>query len=164
MGRALIVSAGASSNEYIAARLAEMGYARPVILPSGAEARRRMPDADFDLIVVNAPLPDEFGHELCMDAVASTDAGVVFLVKAAQAEQLLAPLNEQGVLLLSKPFSNTLFVQAMHGRRQQPPPAAPAAGERPPAGQNFPDPSGEPGQVLPGGARAPHRGRGPPPH
>lgn len=29
MGRALIVSAGASSNEYIAARLAEMGYARP---------------------------------------------------------------------------------------------------------------------------------------
>ena len=114
MGRALIVSAGASSNEYIAARLAEMGYARPVILPSGAEARRRMPDADFDLIVVNAPLPDEFGHELCMDAVASTDAGVVFLVKAAQAEQLLAPLNEQGVLLLSKPFSNTLFVQVMH--------------------------------------------------
>ena len=110
MGRALIVSAGASSNEYIAARLAEMGYARPVILPSGAEARRRMPDADFDLIVVNAPLPDE----LCMDAVASTDAGMVFLVKAAQAEQLLAPLNEQGVLLLSKPFSNTLFVQAMH--------------------------------------------------
>ena len=88
MGRALIVSAGASSNEYIAARLAEMGYARPVILPSGAEARRRMPDADFDLIVVNAPLPDEFGHELCMDAVAGTDAGVVFLVKAAQAEQL----------------------------------------------------------------------------
>ena len=119
MGRALIVSAGASSNEYIAARLAEMGYARPVILPSGAEARRRMPDADFDLIVVNAPLPDEFGHELCMDAVASTDAGVVFLVKAAQAEQLLAPLNEQGVLLLSKPFSNTLFVQAASNHRLQ---------------------------------------------
>ena len=114
MGRALIVSAGASSNEYIAARLAEMGYARPVILPSGAEARRRMPDADFDLIVVNAPLPDEFGHELCMDAVAGTDAGVVFLAKAAVAEQLLTPLSEQGVLLVTKPFSNTFFLQAIH--------------------------------------------------
>ena len=42
MGRALIVSAGANSNEYIAARLSEMGYSRPVIIPSGAEARRRM--------------------------------------------------------------------------------------------------------------------------
>ena len=114
MGRALIVSAGANSNEYIAARLSEMGYRRPVIIPSGAEARRRMSESDFELIVVNAPLPDEFGHELCITAVEQTDAGVVFLVKAAQAEQLLAPLNEQGVLLLSKPFSNTLFVQAMH--------------------------------------------------
>ena len=113
MGRALIVSAGASSNEYIAARLTEMGYSRPVIIPSGAEARRRMTESDFELIVVNSPLP-EFGHELCMDAVASTDAGVVFLVKAAQAEQLLGPLSEQGVLLLSKPFSTAFFVQAMH--------------------------------------------------
>ena len=114
MGRALIVSAGASSNEYIAARLTEMGYSRPVIIPSGAEARRRMTESDFELIVVNSPLPDEFGHEVCINAVEKTDAGVVFLVKAAQAEQLLAPLNEQGVLLLSKPFSNTLFLQAIH--------------------------------------------------
>ena len=114
MGRALIVSAGASSNEYIAARLTEMGYSRPVIIPSGAEARRRMTESDFELIVVNSPLPDEFGHEVCINAVEKTDAGVVFLVKTAQAEQLLGPLSDQGVLLLSKPFSTALFVQAMH--------------------------------------------------
>ena len=104
MGRALIVSAGASSNEYISARLAELGYTRPAIIPSGAEARRRMLESDFELIVVNAPLPDEFGHELCSSAVEKT----------AAAEQLLAPMSEQGVLLLSKPFSNTLFLQAIH--------------------------------------------------
>mgnify|MGYP000028364760 CR=1 FL=1 len=51
MGRALIVSAGASSNEYISARLAELGYTRPTIIPSGAEARRRMLESDFELIV-----------------------------------------------------------------------------------------------------------------
>ena len=114
MGRALIVSAGASSNEYIAARLTEMGYSRPVIIPSGAEARRRMTESDFELIVVNSPLPDEFGHEVCINAVEKTDAGVVFLVKAAAAEQLLTPLSEEGVLLVTKPFSNTFFLQAIH--------------------------------------------------
>ena len=114
MGRALIVSAGASSNEYISARLTELGYARPLIVPSAAEARRRMLESDFELIVVNAPLPDEFGHELCADAVEKTDAGVVFLAKAAAAEQLLTPLSEQGVLLVTKPFSNTFFLQAIH--------------------------------------------------
>ena len=114
MGRALIVSAGASSNEYLSARLAELGYARPLIVPSGAEARRRMVESDFELIVVNAPLPDEFGHELCIYAVEKTDAGVVFLVKAAAAEQLMAPVSSQGVLLVSKPFSTALFLQAIH--------------------------------------------------
>lgn len=114
MGRALIVSAGASSNEYLCARLTELGYNRPLIVPSAAEARRRMLDSDFELIVVNAPLPDEFGHELCSTAVEKTDAGVVLLVKAAAAEQLLQPMSEQGVLLISKPFSNTLFLQAVH--------------------------------------------------
>ena len=109
MGRALIVSAGANSNEYLCARLTELGYTRPLIVPSGAEARRRMLESDFELIVVNAPLPD-----LCATAVEKTDAGVVFLVKAAAAEQLLTPMSEQGVLLVCKPFSNTLFLQAIH--------------------------------------------------
>ena len=113
MGRALIVSAGASSNEYISARLTELGYARPIIVPSAAEARRRMLESDFELIVVNSPLPDEFGHELCADAVEKTDAGVIFLAKAAAAEQLLTPLSEEGVLLVTKPFSNTFFLQAI---------------------------------------------------
>ena len=54
MGRALIVSAGANSNEYLCARLTELGYTRPLIVPSGAEARRRMLESDFELIVVNA--------------------------------------------------------------------------------------------------------------
>lgn len=114
MGRALIVSAGASSNEYLSARLAELGYTRPLIIPSGAEARRRMVEADFELIVVNAPLPDEFGHELCINAVEKTDAGVVFLVKAAAAEQLIPAVSAHGVLLLSKPFTTTLFLQVVH--------------------------------------------------
>ena len=94
MGRALIVSAGASSNEYISARLAELGYTRPTIIPSGAEARRRMLESDFELIVVNAPLPDEFGHELCSSAVEKTDAGVVLLAKAAAAVKV----KEEGQL------------------------------------------------------------------
>lgn len=123
MGRALIVSAGASSNEYISARLTELGYARPIIVPSAAEARRRMLESDFELIVVNSPLPDEFGHELCADAVEKTDAGVIFLAKAAAAEQLLTPLSEEGVLLVTKPFSNTFFCRPS----RWPPPATTAS-------------------------------------
>ena len=113
MGRALIVSAGASSNEYISARLAELGYTRPTIIPSGAEARRRMLESDFELIVVNAPLPDEFGHELAAHASAG-GAGVIMLCKAEHAEQLGAALEREGVFVMSKPLVRPLFMQALH--------------------------------------------------
>lgn len=165
MGRALIVSAGASSNEYIAARLTEMGYSRPVIIPSGAEARRRMTESDFELIVVNSPLPDEFGHEVCINAVEKTDAGVVFLVKAAQAEQLLGPLSEQGVLLLSKPFSTAFFVQAMHMAAAGNHRLLRARQENARlTGKDRTGAAGQPGKMLPCGARAHDRSRGTPLH
>lgn len=114
MGRAMIVSAGANSNEYLSARLNELGYARPVIVPSGTEARRRMLEGDFELVIVNAPLPDEFGHELCAAAADQTDAGVILLAKAAAIDQLMPRMNQEGVLVVGKPFSAALFLQAVH--------------------------------------------------
>ena len=114
MAKALIVSAGNNANEYLARHIGELGYTRPTIVASGGEARRRMDTNDFEVIIINTPLPDEFGHELCADAVEKTDAGVIFLAKAAAAEQLLTPLSEEGVLLVTKPFSNTFFLQAIH--------------------------------------------------
>ena len=163
MGRALIVSAGASSNEYISARLAELGYTRPTIIPSGAEARRRMLESDFELIVVNAPLPDEFGHELCSSAVEKTDAGVVLLAKAAAAEQLLAPMSEQGA---AEQAVLQHAVPAGHpsGRGQQPPPTAAPAGKRADAGKDRTGTAGQPCKMLSGGAGADERGCRPPLH
>lgn len=114
MARAMIVSAGASSNEYLSARLTELGYVRPVIVPSGTEARRRMLEGGFELVIVNAPLPDEFGHELCAAAADQTDAGVILLAKAAAIDQLMPRMNQEGVLVVGKPFSAALFLQAVH--------------------------------------------------
>jgi response regulator NasT len=110
----MIVSAGTSANEYLAARLAELGYARPVIVPSAAEARRRMMETEFEMVVVNAPLPDEFGHEVCIDAAEKTDAGVVFLAKAAVVDEMSGTLSDYGILVLAKPFSAALLMQVLH--------------------------------------------------
>ena len=111
---ALIVSSGEKGRDMLCGVLTDMGAGDISTVTSGAEARRGFADADWQVILINTPLSDEFGHELCSSAVEKTDAGVVLLAKAAAAEQLLAPMSEQGVLLLSKPFSNTLFLQAIH--------------------------------------------------
>ena len=52
---ALIASAGNNANEYLAKHVAELGYLRPTIVASGGEARRRMGDIDFEVVIINPP-------------------------------------------------------------------------------------------------------------
>ena len=113
MAKALIVSAGNNANEYLARHMADLGYTRPVIVASGGEARRQMDSKDFEVIIINTPLPDEFGHELGTDAVEKTDAGVILLTKTGTAEQIADKLQDFGVLVLGKPFTGAQFRQAV---------------------------------------------------
>ena len=109
MPRALIVSSGNNANEYLARHMADLGYTRPAMAASGGEARRQMDAKDFEVIVINTPLPDEFGHELGT----KTDAGVILLTKTATADQIADKLQEFGVLVLGKPFTGAQFRQAV---------------------------------------------------
>ncbi len=113
MGLAMIVSAGSSANEYLARHVAELGYARPMMAASGGEARRRMDGMDLEVVIINSPLPDEFGHELGLFAAGATHAGVVFLAKTDAAGELSGRLQDHGVLVLGKPFSAAQFRQAV---------------------------------------------------
>ncbi|MGN0976099.1 MAG: ANTAR domain-containing response regulator [Gemmiger sp.] len=113
MSLALIVSAGANANEYLANHIAELGYNRPVIVASGGEARRQLGEKVFDIVLINAPLPDEFGHELAAYAVERSNAGVALLVKAGTADQIAGKMQERGVLVLGKPFSAVQFRQCV---------------------------------------------------
>ncbi len=113
MGLALIASAGSSANEYLARHMTELGYPRPVMVASGGEARRRLDGQDFTVVVINSPLPDEFGHELGLFAAEKTAAGVLFLAKAQTAAEMAGQLQEFGVLVLGKPFSAAQFRQAV---------------------------------------------------
>ncbi len=113
MSLALIVSAGNSANEYLASHLQDLGYARPVMVASGGEARRQLGEKDFAVVVVNAPLPDEFGHELSTYAVEKSNAGVLLLAKTGTAEQIAGKLQDYGVLVMGKPFTAAQFRQTV---------------------------------------------------
>ncbi len=80
---------------------------------NGSDARRMLLGHPFELVVINTPLTDEFGHELAAHAAAS-GAGVVMLCKAEHADQLGAALEREGVFVMSKPLVRPLFMQALH--------------------------------------------------
>ena len=145
----LIVSAGNNANEYLARHIGELGYTRPTIVASGGEARRRMDTNDFEVVIINTPLPDEFGHELGTDAVEKTDAGVILLAKTGTAEQIADKLQDFGVLVLAKPFTGAQFRQAVQIAASSYKRLAVLRTENAKAaGQNCPAAAGGPRKVL----------------
>lgn len=80
---------------------------------SGAEARRALVNGMFDLVLVNTPLPDEFGHEMAQTAAHDTLAGVILLAKAEIADSVAEKVEDDGVLVVPKPLSRVLFMQAL---------------------------------------------------
>ena len=65
---------------------------------NGAEARRKLMENDYHIVIVNTPLGDEFGHELAMTAAEKSGTGVVLLVKNELYEELSCRMEDYGVL------------------------------------------------------------------
>ena len=84
---------------------------------SGSEARRMLVDGMFDLVLVNTPLPDEFGHELAQTVTHDTMADVILLAKAEIADSVAEKVEDDGVFVIPKPLSRVLFTQALRMTR-----------------------------------------------
>ncbi|MCI8441077.1 MAG: ANTAR domain-containing protein [Provencibacterium sp.] len=89
--------------------------AAPEIFPaqSGAAARRLLCENDYELVLINAPLSDEFGHDLALHAVQCSQAGVLLIVRNEQADAVAAKVEDEGVFILGRPLSRELFYQAV---------------------------------------------------
>lgn len=110
--RALLVSGTLKGQEQLKALLEESDFQPGALAGSGGEARRALFSTGTDLVVVNAPLPDEFGCELACDA-AEKGLGVMLLVKAELLEETRARVSPFGAVALGKPFSRERFHEAL---------------------------------------------------
>ncbi len=73
------------------------------IKKSAASARRALLEKNYDLIVVNAPIPDETGEVFCLDAVERTNASVLLICPRDVSEDISDHVTDHGVLVLPKP-------------------------------------------------------------
>lgn len=78
-----------------------------------SEARRRMLETSYDVILISAPLPDEFGARLAQHAAEHTGAGVLMMVKSEYYSDVSEQLTPCGVLTLQKPTSPQMMLQCM---------------------------------------------------
>lgn len=83
------------------------------IVENGGEARRILLSNDYDLVIINSPLSDEFGHDLSTLVTEKSNAGVILIVKSEIADGVAAKVENYGVLVVAKPISRPIFYQAI---------------------------------------------------
>lgn len=109
--RVLIVSASDSITNSIMPLLPMTDYWPVISVRSVSEARRKIVDCEFDIVLINAPLPDDFGMRLAIDICSNSGAGVLLLVKNDLFEEVYAKVVSYGVITLAKPTNMQMVSQ-----------------------------------------------------
>ena len=107
----LIVTASDSFTEKIMPLLPVTDYWPVTTAHSNSEARRRIVETAFDIVLINAPLPDDFGMRLAIDICTGSGAGVLLMVRNDQFDDVYARVVGYGVLTLSRPTSMQMVAQ-----------------------------------------------------
>ncbi len=92
--------------------VAKYGVHDIVFVSNGMEARRKLLERAFDLLVVNAPLSDEYGEALARDVSAGYRTQVLLLVRENTGE-IAYKMEQCGVFTLERPINHIVFFNVL---------------------------------------------------
>ena len=111
--RVLVVSSAQRFNDTLTAMLPGTDYYPVYFVGNIAAARRELLNRSYDFVIVNAPLPDDFGTRFAIDACNQAGTVTLLLVRSELHEEISAKVTTQGVFTLPKPTSMQMLQQAL---------------------------------------------------
>jgi len=110
--RSLVVSSSEKFTKEICFLLRERRFKIDCVTNAG-EARRSILEKTYDYVIVNAPLSDEFGSRLCLDASSRAGTLAVIFTSSDVYEDIMHKTITQGVFVVRKPSSQQTVMQAV---------------------------------------------------
>ena len=108
----LLVSASEKFNQSLPEVFPVSQFSPVNAVPSVSAARRAVSERDFDIVMVNSPLTDDTGIRFAIDAVNSYNTVVLFIAREDVYGEAFDRLSSNGVFLIQKPMSKTVFSEA----------------------------------------------------
>lgn len=109
----LLVSSSPKFNESMLALLPESRFYPVAAVSDVSSARRRLLESKYDIVIINAPLPDDFGTRLALCICENSGAGVLLFVKAEHYPDINGRVSPFGVLVLPKPATSQAVSQSL---------------------------------------------------
>lgn len=113
MDKILVICSSEKGNKIYTDNLKSMGYIHIDVESNGAVARRRLIDEEYDIVIIDTPLKDEFGNELATKVSQNGNVGVILVVRAVDSDMIGVKVEEYGVFVIPKPFTKSIFYQGV---------------------------------------------------
>jgi len=108
----LLVSGSEKTTKVISGLIIETGEYQIFTANNGVQASQIAVSADFNAVIINTPLADEFGTNLAEKIAQTTASCVIIIVKAELSAEISAKYDRLGIIVLPKPISKPLFFQS----------------------------------------------------
>ncbi|MBQ6393085.1 MAG: ANTAR domain-containing protein [Eubacterium sp.] len=121
----LIVSSSEQFDAIVKRSLPKKSFPSVESRKSASLARRSFLERYYDLVIINAPLPDENGLEISLDIIDTSNASVLLVVSKESYDDITDRVTDYGVLVLAKPFhwrqidKAIRFLTAIQNKRHQ---------------------------------------------
>jgi len=110
----LVVSGSERFASALRQLLPDSMYSPVRVLSNAAHAKRAMLESRYDFVIINAPLPDENGTRLAIDAVTDRGSICLLLVGADAFDTVNMKVVDHGVFTLARPVNTSILNTALN--------------------------------------------------
>ncbi len=113
MSSVLVVSSTNKILEQLLELLPPSSFSPVELIKDCSSAKRKLVCAEYDIVIINAPLSDEFGADFALDVVHTNPSGVILLVKGELYNDVSYKVENYGVITVAKPVSKAIMYSAV---------------------------------------------------
>lgn len=110
--RILLISSSKSFSLGISNALMHESYEIEMI-ESISKAKRKVLDKDFDIIIINSPVIDDFGLDFAIEEAITNVSGILMFVKPEVESEIYYKTYQYGILTLTKPSTKSILLQSL---------------------------------------------------
>lgn len=110
----LILSSSKESLDYIALAASEYGFDKISVSESGKDDSRKLITQNlYDLVIINTPLSDEYGHELAAFISENSDSAVIVAAGTKSCRVISDKLKNTNAYIIPRPLTKSSLIQAV---------------------------------------------------
>ncbi len=114
MEKILIVSSSNKSKELLSNIAKESGGYEVLAVENGFKCREIIKEINFDLIIINSPLRDDYGENLSLFINDNTNASIILIVKDNTSQENIYNLESKGICIVEKPLNKLMLINVIN--------------------------------------------------